>query len=199
MKILAIGDIHGEKRIIRKTLSLIKNENPDLIILAGDMTFIEQDIEKIMNYFGKIKKEILVIPGNHETPESINTITKKHSNIKNIHGNYFIKDNIGFFGAGGGDVVLHVINENDIEKLLKKGHEKLKNIEKKVMITHMHPKGSKSEFTGFQGFKSITKAIYDFEPDLVLNAHIHEAGGAYDKFKKTRVINVSRNPAIIEI
>lgn len=199
MKILAIGDIHGEKTLIKKILSLTKKENPDLIVLAGDMTFAEQNLEETMNYFAKLKKDILVIPGNHETQAAINFLEKIHPNIKNIHGKHFVKNNIGFFGAGGGDVVLHLVSEKDVSDLLKKGHNKIKNIEKKVMITHMHPKGSKSEASGFPGFKSISKAIYEFQPNLVLNAHIHETGGAYDKFKDTKVINVARNPAIIEI
>ena len=63
----------------------------------------------------------------------------------------------------------------------------------------MHPSPSKSEFSGFPGSKSITKAIKKFKPALLLHGHIHEAGGIEEKIGSTRVINVGRKGKIIEI
>ena len=82
---------------------------------------------------------------------------------------------------------------------LEKAHSDLKGIEKKIMITHMHPSGSKSEFSGFPGSSSITKAIKKFQPDILIHGHIHEAAGVEEIIGKTRVINVGKNGRIIEI
>jgi Icc-related predicted phosphoesterase len=63
----------------------------------------------------------------------------------------------------------------------------------------MHPLGSKSEFSGFKGSKSIKKAIHEFNPDILLHSHIHEAAGIEGKIGKTKVINVGRKGKIIEL
>jgi Icc-related predicted phosphoesterase len=67
------------------------------------------------------------------------------------------------------------------------------------MVTHMHHQGSISEFSGFRGSSAIRKAIKEFSPDVLISAHIHEAGGIEEKIGKTKVINVSRKPKIFEI
>ena len=67
------------------------------------------------------------------------------------------------------------------------------------MITHIHPKGSKSEFSGFEGSKAVRKAIEKFQPDIAIFSHIHEAAGVEEKIGKTKVINVSRKEKIFEI
>lgn len=63
----------------------------------------------------------------------------------------------------------------------------------------MHPAGGKAEFVGFPGSKSVKKAIKEFKPNILINSHIHEAGGLEEDIDKTRVINVSRKPKIFEI
>lgn len=67
------------------------------------------------------------------------------------------------------------------------------------MVTHMHPEGSKSEFSGFPGSKAIRKAVEKFKPDFLINAHIHEAGGIEERIGKTHVVNVSGKEKIFEI
>jgi Icc-related predicted phosphoesterase len=68
---------------------------------------------------------------------------------------------------------------------LKKAHEGVKDQKKTIMVTHMHPAGSKSEFTGFEGSSGIRKAIKEFSPDIAICAQIHEAGGLIEKIGKT--------------
>jgi Icc-related predicted phosphoesterase len=63
----------------------------------------------------------------------------------------------------------------------------------------MHPAGSKSEFSGFQGSEAITNAIEEFKPEVLIHGHIHEAVGVEEMIGKTRVINVGRKGEIIEL
>jgi len=67
------------------------------------------------------------------------------------------------------------------------------------MVTHMHPSGSKSEFSGVPGSESITKAIKKFKPDFLLHGHIHEAAGVEEIIGNTKVINVGREGKIVEL
>ena len=41
-KILAIGDLHGDTGLVKKLAKKAKDENVDLVILTGDLTFAEQ-------------------------------------------------------------------------------------------------------------------------------------------------------------
>ena len=75
----------------------------------------------------------------------------------------------------------------------------LKDARKKIMVTHMHALGSKSEFSGFEGSSGIRKAIEKLQPDIFIHSHIHEAEGIEEKIGKTRVINVGRKGRILEI
>ena len=199
IKILAIGDIHGDERVIKNLSKRAKEENVDLVILAGDLTFEEQSVKNIVGPFIKEKKQVLLIPGNHESVATADFLAEMYSNTKNIHGDSFTMGNVGIFGAGGADIGIHQIGESEIFELLKKGNEKVKSLDKKIMVTHIHPYKSKSEFSGFKGSKSVTKAIYEFEPDVAIFAHIHEAAGTEEKIGKTRAINVSRKEKIFEI
>jgi len=199
IKILAVGDIHGDERFVKKLAEKSKKENVDLIILAGDLTFAEQSTKNIIGPFIKAKKQVLLIPGNHESVATANFFEEMYLKTKNIHGHSFIKNNLGIFGAGGGDVGIYHIKDSEIFDLLKKGNKKIMGLDKKIMVTHMHPRGTKSEFSGFKGSKAVRKAIEEFQPDIAIFAHIHEAAGTEDKIGKTRVINVSRKEKIFEI
>jgi len=198
-KILAVGDIHGDTGLVKRLAEKAVKENVDLIILAGDITFAEQSTKNLIGPFIKAGKQVLLIPGNHESIATVDFLAEMYPNTKNIHGYSFQKDNLGIFGAGSADVGIHTIKDSEIFNLLKKGHEDVKNSEKKIMVTHMHPKGSKAEFSGFPGSPAIKKAIKEFQPNILITAHIHEAAGMEEDMGKTRVINVSRKEKIFEI
>jgi Icc-related predicted phosphoesterase len=92
-----------------------------------------------------------------------------------------------------------MVSDRELFKTLEQAHSGLKGIEKKVMVTHMHPQGSKSEFSGVSGSKAIRKAIKTFKPNVLLHGHIHEAAGADELIDGTRVINVGKEGKIVEL
>jgi len=198
-KILAIGDIHGDTGLVKKLVDKVKKENVDLVILPGDLTWFESSVKGIIGPFVKAKKKVLILPGNHESMTTINFLMQKYPNTFNIHGTGIKEGNIGIFGAGYADIGPFSVDEDELKKILEEGHQKIKDSEKKIMVTHLHHKGGKAEAFGFKGSKAIKEAIEKFKPDLVLSGHIHEAGGIEEKIGKTRIINVARKPVIFEI
>jgi hypothetical protein len=109
---------------------------------------------------------------------------------------------IGIFGAGGSTKVGPVppVHEDEMFELLKKGHERIRYLKKKIMVTHEHPEGSVMEFDKmFEGSSAIRKAIDSFKPDVVLCGHIHEAEGIEEMIGTSRVINVGSEGRIIDL
>jgi len=198
MKILAAGDLHGDTRKAKQLAEKAEKEKADLVVLCGDITEIHESTENLIGPFVKKGKKVLLVPGNHETLATADFLAEMYD-ATNLHG-YSIKiGNIGFFGCGLSNIGLFRLKEEEIYKVLQKGFQNVKNSKKTIMVTHMHPANTKSEFSGFKGSKSIRKAIEKFKPDIALFSHIHEAEGIEDKIGKTRVINVGIEGKIIEI
>ncbi len=199
-KILAVGDIHGDSKFVEKLARKAKNENVDFVILAGDITLLERSTKNLIKPFVKRKKEVILIPGNHESMATIKSLTQAYERTRHVHGYSIKRGDLGIFGSGyDSSTGPFSVEDEEIFKTLKKGNEKIKDLSKKIMVTHAHPRGSIAEFSGFPGSKAVRKAIKEFKPDVLISAHIHEAGGLQEKIGKTKVIHVGRKPKIFEI
>jgi uncharacterized protein len=200
MRILASGDIHGDMGLAKKLADKAEKENVDLVILCGDITYGDTSTKNLIGPFVKKHKRVILIPGNHETVATADFLAELYG-ATNLHG-YSIKvGDVGLFGAGGANIGLHRLKETEIFDMLKKGNTKIKDMETRIMVTHVHPSGSKMEnFTSFfPGSKGVKKAIDELKPDILLCSHVHEAEGIEEKIGKTRVINVGKEGKIIDI
>ncbi len=202
-KVFAAGDIHGDTGLAKKLANKAKKSEADMIILAGDITMFEENTKNLVGPFAKLKKPVLLLHGNHESLATVDFLSNLYSpETKNLHGYSIItNDNVGIFGTGGADFGVEPMSEKDFFKTLKKAYNGLKgkSVDKKIMVTHMHPFKSQAEFSGFEGSKGIRKAIKTFKPDIVLSGHIHEAEGMQDKIGKTKIYHIGREGKIIEI
>jgi Icc-related predicted phosphoesterase len=200
LKILAAGDIHGDVGLAKKLAEEAKKENVDLVVLCGDITRSDESTDNLIGPFKKLNEKVLLIPGNHEPVATVDFLSKLYG-VKNIHG-YSVKyQDVGIFGAGGANIGLLQLSEREIYDLLKKGFDNIKDLNKKIMVTHVHPSGTKMEkFTKlFPGSDGVKRAIEKFQPDILFCSHVHEAEGIEEKIGKTKVINVGRKGKIIEI
>jgi Icc-related predicted phosphoesterase len=199
MKILAASDIHSDKLLVKRLADKADKENVDLVILCGDLTQSEQSTEGIIGPFVSKNKKVLLIPGNHESVATVDFLAELYG-VKNIHGCPVRYENIGIFGCGGANMGLHQVSDEEIFKLLSKGFEKITYLDKKIMVTHVHPNNCLIEkFSSFvPGSKGVRKAIENLSPDVLLCGHVHEAEGIEDKIGKTKIFNVSKNGCILE-
>ncbi len=201
LKILAAGDIHGDSKLAEKLAEKAVKENVDLVVLCGDITFFEQKTENLMGPFVKKNLKVLLIPGNHESFATADFFAETYP-VKNIHGYAVRYKDVGIVGCGGANIgPAPPLTEEEIFKTLEMGFEKVKNLQKKIMVTHVHPSGSTMEKMSMfvPASTGIRKAIDKFQPDLLLCSHVHEAEGLEEKIGKTKVINVGKEGKIIEI
>src|SRR3989344_1388080 len=195
-KILAAGDFHGDSNAAKKLAAKAVRENVDLVILTGDITGMVET-KDLFKPFVEHGKKVVFVPGNWETSETADFLTKLYG-VKNVGEHYVKYGDVGIFGIGSPDWTFNIDNEKVFDKL-KKDFEKIKDLEKKIMVSHLHAAGTKTEFSGIPGSDALRKAIEDFKPDLFISGHIHEAEGLSEKIGKTRVISVGRKGRIIEI
>ncbi|MEM1895779.1 MAG: metallophosphoesterase [Nanopusillaceae archaeon] len=159
MKILVLADIHYPKCDIEKIFNIIKNENPDEIVLLGD---IAENLEYFYIFIEKIKrftnKNIVIVCGDNEKKYKINC--KK----------YYIKNKVLFMH--GHD--LNIINEwftKLVAKIIKKISKRLllelyflrflryKKFNIKIVLGHSHLIG-KSILTQAYSIGTLTTKHY---------------------------------------
>jgi len=202
MKIFAAGDIHGDTGLAKKLAKRAKKDKADLVILCGDMTYFDTNSDNLIGPFKKQGLKILLIPGNHEGMSTTYLLAELYY-VKNLNGYSVRYKDVGIFGAGGSSVVgpEPIIEDGEMFGLLKKGFDKIKYLNKKIMVTHEHPSGSMMEkFTQFfPGSDAIKKAIAEFKPDILLCSHVHEAEGIEEMIGRTKVINVGKEGKLIDI
>ena len=196
LKVLAAGDFHGDPKAAERLAKRAEKEHVDLVILTGDIIGLTET-DNLIKPFTERKQKVVFVPGNWETKQEAKALEKKYK-IRNIEDHYLKYKDTGIFGIGSADWTLYPDEERTF-KHLKKEHEKIKNLEKKILVSHLHAAGTKSELSGFPGVESLREAIEKFQPDLFLSGHIHELEGAEEKIGKTKVINVGKKGKIIEV
>ena len=203
VKLLVASDLHGDIFQVRKLAEKGKKENIDAVILCGDIADSSMNIEGMIGPFKELKKPVMFVPGNHESPIMGEFIATKYE-IINLQGySARIRDKekeIGFLGCGGADIGFNFTSEDDMEKYLRNGWNSIRNCGKKILVTHIHPKGSEVEKEfGWAGSESLRKFIEKYQPDLHLNGHIHEAEGFESRIGNTLSLSIGSKGKIIEI
>lgn len=175
------------------------NEKVDLVVIAGDILGFDRHTDGLVAPFKKKGLEVAVIPGNHEGMATINFMVEKYK-AKNLHGYSLKLGDVGLFGCGYGDIGIHQLNEKEFFTTLKKAHDSLQKVKKKVMITHVQPSDSilGLKVSGW-GSSGVRRAIEELKPDVHICGHVHETHGIEEVIGKTKVINVGKTGRIIEI
>lgn len=200
LRVLALSDVHSDITSVRVLAERAEKENVDIVLVCGDFTTFGERYKNMIGPFLKKGKKVMFIPGNHEGDDLADFISEVYK-IKNLHGHYAVYEGIGFFGAGGANVGPNMKTEREIMEALEQGFERVKHLEKTVMVTHIHPAGSKMEsFSKFvPGSESVAEAVKKFKPDILVCGHAHEATGIEEVIGETKVLNVARDGKVFEI
>ncbi len=200
MKLLAFSDIHGDKKAAKKLAQKARKEAVDLVVIAGDISHFDTNFNRLLGVFKDYGVEVAMVPGNHESMATVNFLTEKYG-FKNLHYKYIFQNDVAIIGSGGAEIGPNPIQDEDIFYNINLHHKKLKGkkINKKIFVTHVHPAYSIMEKISFKGSPSLTKAIKEFSPDLVISGHVHEAEGLEDMIGSTKVITVGKHGKIIEL
>jgi uncharacterized protein len=198
MKILALSDIHGDVGFMKEMAEKGSREKVDLVLLAGDILDFDQWKTGLISPFKEKGLDVAVLPGNHEGLAEIGFMVEKYG-VKNLHGYTIKKGDVGIFGCGYADIV-KTLTEDEFFETLKKAHDSLGDVKRKLMVTHVQPIDSliSLKIPGW-GSSGVRKAIEELKPDIHICGHMHETHGIEEMIGKTRVINVGKTGRIIEL
>ena len=163
MKILVFGDTHGNLKVLDKVIS--RSKNVDLVICLGDLSNLGKNLKESAKKLKVIDKPILMIHGNHESKEEVDSIFK--GNIINLHKGAYELNEYVFFGYGGGGFAK---TNKDFENVTKKFIKTIKKNSKVILITHGPPYKTAADLIpglGHVGCKSIRKFIE--ENNILIN------------------------------
>ncbi len=200
MRIMGVGDIHGDRSLAQRLARRAEEEDVDLIVICGDFTYFDKEPKGIIGPFLERRKKVLLIPGNHDSFATTEVLTTSYS-VRNLHGYSAKYADVGFFGCGKANIGLERLDEQEIKETLRKAHARVNYLGKRVMVTHVHPSGTVMEKMTrfFPGSEGVRRAIEELQPDIAFCSHVHEAEGIEERIGKTRVINVGRKGFILDI
>ena len=197
MEILAFTDMHESLTALNRMKK--KCVKSDIVVCCGDISLFEGGLEFMMEELSSIKKEIIVVHGNHEDEKNMRKLCK----AKNVHFIHKGKKKIGdilFIGYGGGGFNFE---DPEFEKMTKKFEKWIKEnkARKVVLVTHAPPYGTKLDdlYGESVGNISFREFLIKGKVDMLLCGHLHENFNKKDKLKKTVLINPGPNGKIITI
>jgi Icc-related predicted phosphoesterase len=197
MKFLAFVDLHGDKKYLQQLLERAKQEDIDFLLCAGDLSQFGHNLRFVLKQFDSLGKKMYLLPGNHESNDSLNKILPDFSNCENIHGKDVEIENYVFFGYGEGGFAKE---DQEFRKVARDWYGKHKE-RKTVLVTHGPPHGNKTDFLEgrYVGNKDYRAFIERIKPRLAICGHIHETAGSEDLIGETKVINPGWEGMVIEL
>lgn len=184
-KILAISDVHGEEN--ENLYTYLNNNDIDLVLVLGDITdfgpldFVGPFLEKIAD----CGVDVIAIPGNCDPKGICNSINEVSFCL---HNNIIAYGDAILFGYGGsnetpfntpGEIQDNKIYGDVYELLANYDYVYNDNVSKvKILVTHAPPYNTEADKIGsgdHVGSQGILKSIHEFEPQINVCGHIHEA------------------------
>ena len=200
MKILAISDVHGQDN--ENLYSYLNNNDISLVLITGDITDFGP-LEFVDEFIGKIADcgcDVIAIPGNCDPTGICNAITE--SGAFCLHNEIVAYGDAILFGFGGSNPTpFDTPGEMDDDKIYAAVYDLLANYDYvynaeipkiKILVTHAPPfntdadRMENGEHVGSQG---IQKSIHEFQPQINVCGHIHEAKSISKIGKTTDVAN----------
>jgi len=174
--IVFLTDIHGNTNA---ALAVFKSEDPDYIILGGDITDLGQSLEGVIPFIEELPAPTFAIPGNCDMRPILKIIDA--SAAVSIHHKTMDLGDITIAGFGGANPSpFSTPFEDDEDTIAKAAAETLTNMKKNrwnILVTHAPPYGILDEVGPdvHVGCHAMAEIADKF--DIICCGHIHEMKG----------------------
>ena len=192
MRIAAVGDVHGREFLERFRDALAAVEDPDLFLLAGDLTDhnrVEEFGEVVASAKERTSCPIVCVFGNNEWKADHGTYRQKFELE-------FLDDEARTFEVGGKS--LRIIGStgsldeptwwqrNNVPGIAREYEERIRKLDQllagddfRLLLTHYPPThatmgGEKESWRPQLGSTRLEKVVLRRQPDLVVHGHVHK-------------------------
>ncbi|ASJ12323.1 metallophosphoesterase [Thermococcus thioreducens] len=189
MRLVAVTDIHGNSKRVRQLAEILRGEEFDALLVAGDLTHFsgaDKAVEVLKPLLG-LDIPVFAVHGNcdgRDVPELLSELgINAHSRRVEVGG-------AGIVGIGGSNITpFHTVwemTEDDIRKILERNY-----LQGDVILSHVPPHRTVADRVHFGhhvGSRALRAFIEEKQPPLVVCGHIHEGRGV-DRVGETVVVN----------
>lgn len=186
MKILAISDVHGQDN--ENLYKYLNNNDISLVLITGDITDFGplEFVDEFINRIAECDCDVIAIPGNCDPNGICNAITEAGAFC--LHNQIIAYGDAILFGFGGSNPTpFDTPGEMDDDKIYAQVYDLLANYDYvynteipkvKILVTHAPPfntDADRMENGEHVGSPGIQKSIHEFQPQINVCGHIHEA------------------------
>ncbi|HLD43453.1 MAG TPA: metallophosphoesterase [Candidatus Nanoarchaeia archaeon] len=190
MKLLAFTDTHGSSKAINELAKRVKQDDPEALICAGDVSIFANNLKSILEKISSLGKICFIIHGNHETETEMKAACSGFESIIFLHRKSAAFKHCIFLGWGGGGFST---TDKEFERFIPKFEKEIRSNpgKKVILITHGPPYGTKLDklIGGYCGSKSYRAFLEKNPVDLHICGHIHENEDKHDKVGHARILN----------
>lgn len=185
MRLLVISDIHERVEKVKRLRTMLQERsfNPDLVIVAGDITYFK-GVEMARSILNRIRElfgvKVFFVPGNCDSPELLR-VEQFNANMVNLHTRLVEVSGYVFYGIGGGGVSPYNTLIEFTEEEFREFMHVLESMELPglILVTHQPIHGFFDEVSGGDkiGSKVFAGLLHKVKPLLWITGHVHENSG----------------------
>lgn len=191
MRIIAFGDVH---MALGNFQQIPEIDKADLVVITGDLTNYgnRRDAEEVLTAVRAANSNLLALPGNLDEKDVGEFLLEIGISL---HGTGHVINSVGLFGVGGSNPTPFntpgEYEEGELTALLVQGYEQVQDADIRILVAHpppLHTKTDRISAGVHVGSQAVRRFIEEYQPDLCLTGHIHEAR-CEDHIGQTPIIN----------
>jgi uncharacterized protein len=196
-RILGLADLHDRIEMLDR----LKDIDADLIVFCGDLHNAGSRETALPAAFAlaNLGPPVLIVPGNMDHRDVVPDLWEE-AGLRMLHRSSFCFADMGFLGMGGmvakdprrlGDLARYYHQDDEVYETLAAAYQDIADARIKIVIVHQPPRGAQDTLYNGEssGSVSLRRFVQEYQPDLLLCGHIHEARGTCF-VGSTRIVNV---------
>jgi Icc-related predicted phosphoesterase len=197
LRILGLADLHDRIEMLDR----LKDIDADLIVFCGDLHNAgnRETARPAAFALARLGPPVLIVPGNMDHRDFVPDLWEE-AGLLMLHCSSFCLEDVGFLGMGGmvardprrlEDPARYYHHDNEVYETLAAAYQEISNARIKIVVVHQPPRGAQDTLYNGEssGSVSLRRFVEEYQPDLLLCGHIHEARGE-SFIGSTRIVNV---------
>jgi len=197
LRILGLADLHDRVEMLDR----LKGIDADLIVFCGDLHNGGSRETACPAAFAlaSLGLPVLIVPGNMDHKDMVPDLWES-AGLRVLHGSSFCYADLVFLGMGGivakdprrlRDPARYYHRDDEVYETLVEAHQDIPGESIKIIVMHQPPRGAQDTLYNGKssGSVSLRRFVEEYQPDLLLCGHIHEARGECF-IGSTRIVNV---------